>query len=184
MATINMLSNPFRDDWIREAVRVHTEDLTRTLMPTTTMLSCRPTLEIKGVDTSSLKEITKMLRDKRNPKDYDFHLPHPDMLDVAKIQEELSMEKPLAILEWDGKVKYVFAPSLIKKACSLKLGDTLFPWTESHNSRMRHVGWPEDHWHEDHSKTKQVVQFVREVVNAPWPNKPEDPTCKVTLVEV
>jgi len=100
--------------------------------------------------------------------DYDFHLPHPDMLDVAKVQEELSMERPLAILEWDGKVGYVFAQQAKDKAKALGIK----------------TGVQKKDWFPDHRHTKQVVDAVRKVVHAPWPNKPKDATCKVTLVEV
>jgi len=105
--------------------------------------------------------------------DYDFHLPHPDMLDVDKVQEELSMERPLAILEWDGKVKYVISPQVIEKAC-IVCG--LEDFNELAEARQG--------WYPNHELTGDVVDAVRKVVHAPWPNKPKDATCKVTLVEV
>lgn len=81
----------------------------------------------------------------KNPKDCDFKVDHPEMIDEDEIYQSLSRKNPLLFLETNDEIQVYIHTSLITKAVILNLNG-LQPSTRTFNKIQKHtrsawVGW-------------------------------------------
>ena len=89
---------------------------------------------------------------------YDFVAGNDNMVDWDKIRNELSMERPIAVVKDEDRVAFVYATQIHEKATELGLSQML-----------RRTCW----FGYTAKDIDQAIRHVRHVRNASWPESPK-----------
>lgn len=122
--------------------------------------------KIVSGDTEGARKNTKedKVMSKKSGDDYSFHVSSVHQIDIQKIQDTLSLGKPIAILSSEKKPKQVFvviSPQIYWKIWKCGIPG---PAAVEHESflRCREQKWV------PHRDLREIVERVRMIAKTPW----------------